>query len=39
MSDGEEEQNNPPKQIRSETPDAEFAEVAKKTETKSERSS
>jgi sec-independent protein translocase protein TatA len=39
MSDGEEEQNNPPKQIRSDTPDAEFAEVAKKTETKSERSS
>jgi sec-independent protein translocase protein TatA len=39
MSDGEEEQNNPPKQIRSDAPDAEFAEVAKKTETKSERSS
>jgi sec-independent protein translocase protein TatA len=39
MSDGEEEQNNPPKQIRSDTPDAEFAEAAKKTETKSERSS
>jgi sec-independent protein translocase protein TatA len=39
MSDGEEEQNNPPKQIRSDTPDAEFAEVAKKTETKGERSS
>ncbi len=43
MSDGEEEQSNPPKQIRSETPDAEFAEVAKKSDTtsdtKSERSS
>ncbi len=38
MSEGEEEQSSPPKQIRSETPDAEFAE-AKKPEAKSERSS
>lgn len=38
MSDGEEEQNTPPKQIRSEGADAEFPEVAKKTETKTERS-
>ena len=29
MSDGEEEQTNPPKQIRSEGPDADFAEAAK----------
>ena len=38
MSDGEEEQNAPPKQIRSETPDAEFPEVAKKSDSKTERS-
>ena len=38
MSDGEEEQSTPPKQIRSEGPDAEFPEVAKKTDTKTERS-
>jgi len=38
MSDGEEEQNAPPKQIRSEGADAEFPEVAKKSDTKSERS-
>jgi sec-independent protein translocase protein TatA len=38
MSDGEEEQNAPPKQIRSEGADAEFPEVAKKSDTKTERS-
>lgn len=38
MNEGEEEQNNPPKQIRSESPDAEFPEVAKKTDAKPERS-
>jgi sec-independent protein translocase protein TatA len=38
MSEGEEEQNAPPKQIRSEGADAEFPEVAKKNDTKSERS-
>ena len=38
MSDGEEEQSTPPKQIRSESPDAEFPEVAKKTDSKTERS-
>ena len=38
MSEGEEEQNAPPKQIRSEGADAEFPEVAKKSDTKSERS-
>ena len=38
MSEGEEEQNAPPKQIRSEGADAEFPEVAKKTDTKTERS-
>jgi sec-independent protein translocase protein TatA len=38
MNEGEEEQNAPPKQIRSEGTDAEFPEVAKKTETKTERS-
>jgi len=38
VSEGEEEQNTPPKQIRSEGADAEFPEVAKKTETKTERS-
>jgi sec-independent protein translocase protein TatA len=38
MSEGEEEQNAPPKQIRSEGTDAEFPEVAKKNDTKTERS-
>ena len=38
MSEGEEEQNTPAKQIRSEGPDAEFPEVAKKSDTKTERS-
>ena len=38
MSDGEEEQNAPAKQIRSEGTDAEFPEVAKKSDTKTERS-
>ena len=38
MSEGEEEQNSPPKQIRSEGTDAEFPEVAKKADAKSERS-
>jgi sec-independent protein translocase protein TatA len=44
MNEGEEEQSAPPKQIRSEETDAEFAEVAKKSdpasrsESKSERS-
>ena len=38
MSEGEEEQNTPPKQIRSEGPDAEFPEVAKRSEAKTERS-
>ena len=39
MSEGEEEQNTPPKQIPSQGADAEFPEVAKKSDTKSERSS
>ena len=39
MSEGEEEQNTPPKQIGSQGADAEFPEVAKKSDTKSERSS
>ena len=38
MSEGEEEQATPPKQIRSEGADAEFPEVAKKSDTKTERS-
>ncbi|HUJ52342.1 MAG TPA: twin-arginine translocase TatA/TatE family subunit [Steroidobacteraceae bacterium] len=38
MSEGEEEQNAPPKQIRSESADAEFADAAKKSDAKSERS-
>jgi sec-independent protein translocase protein TatA len=38
MSEGEEEQNAPPKQIHSEGTDAEFPAVAKKTDTKTERS-
>ena len=39
MSEGEEEQSAPPKQIRSEGADAEFPEVAKKSDPKTERSS
>jgi len=39
MNEGEEEQNSPPKQIRSDAPDAEFAEVVKKSDAKTERSS
>jgi len=38
MNEGEEEQSAASKQIRSEGTDAEFPEVAKKTETKTERS-
>jgi len=38
MNEGEEEQGSPPKQIRADAPDAEFAE-AKKADTKTERSS
>jgi len=38
MSEGEEEQSTPPKQIRSETPDVESPEIAKKCEAKAERS-
>ena len=38
MSEGEEEQSTPPKQIRSEGPDAEFPEVATKSDSKTERS-
>ena len=38
MSEGEEEQNAGPKQIRSEGADAEFAEAPKKSDTKPERS-
>jgi sec-independent protein translocase protein TatA len=38
MSEGEEEQNAPPKQIRSEGADAEFPEAAKKSDPKTERS-
>jgi len=38
MNDGEEEQKNPPKQISAEGTDAEFPEVAKKSDAKSERS-
>lgn len=38
MSEGEEEQNTPPKQIPAEDKDAEFAEAAKKTEAKTDRS-
>ena len=39
MSEGEDEQNTPPKQIGAQGADAEFPEVAKKSDTKSERSS
>ena len=41
MNEGEEEQSAPPKQIRSDKPDAEFEEVARKSEApqpKSDRS-
>ena len=38
MSEGEEEQNSAPKQIRSVGADAEFAEAPKKSDTKTERS-
>ena len=38
MSEGEEEQNTPPKQIRAEGTDAEFPEAAKKSDPKNERS-
>ena len=38
VSDGEDEQSSPPKQIRSEGTDAEFPEAAKKGEVKSDRS-
>jgi sec-independent protein translocase protein TatA len=38
MSEGEEEQNTPPKQLPAEGKDAEFAEAAKKSETKTDRS-
>ena len=38
MNEGEEEQSSPPKQLRSEGTDAEFPEVAKKSDTKNERS-
>ena len=39
MSEGEQEESNaPPKQIRAEGADAEFPEAAKKTDTKTERS-
>ena len=38
MSEGEEEANAPPKQIRAEGTDAEFPEAAKKGEAKTERS-
>ena len=38
MNEGEQEQDAPPKQIRSDAPDAEFPEVAKKPDAKTERS-
>ena len=38
MNEGEQEHDAPPKQIRSETPDAEFTEVGKKSDSKTERS-
>ena len=37
-SDGEDEQSTPPKQIRSEGTDAEFPEVAAKSDAKNDRS-
>ncbi|MBS0365888.1 MAG: twin-arginine translocase TatA/TatE family subunit [Proteobacteria bacterium] len=39
MNEGEEEQSSPPKQIRAEGADADFPEVAKKSDASSERSS
>jgi sec-independent protein translocase protein TatA len=39
MNEGEEEHNAPPKQIRSEGADAEFPEVAKKSDAPVDRSS
>ena len=38
MSDGEDEQSTPPKQIRSEGTDAEFPEVAAKSDASKDRS-
>jgi sec-independent protein translocase protein TatA len=38
MNEGEEEERAQPKQIRSEGPDAEFPEVAKKTEATGQKS-
>ncbi|MFI4880837.1 MAG: twin-arginine translocase TatA/TatE family subunit [Steroidobacterales bacterium] len=38
MSDGEDEQTTPPRQIRSEGKDAEFPEVAAKSDAKNDRS-
>ena len=38
MSEGEEEQDAPPKQIRSEGTDADFAEGTKKSDTRTDRS-
>jgi len=38
VTDGEEEQSSPPKQLRSEGADAEFPEAAKKSEVKNDRS-
>ena len=38
MSDGEEEQSSPQKQLPPQGADAEFPEVAKKSDTKTERS-
>ena len=38
MSEGEEEQSTPPKQIRSESPDAESPEIAKRSQAKTDRS-
>ena len=39
MSEGEDEQSTPPKQLRADSPDAEFPEAAKKTDpSRNERS-
>ena len=38
VTDGEEEQSSPPKQLRSEGTHAEFPEAAKKSEVKNDRS-
>ena len=38
VTDGEEEQSSPPKQLRSEGADAEVPEAAKKSEVKNDRS-